>query len=150
MRTAPLALILGAVACLVAIVASRRRGRWRGVLATSAIPEVIDRAAFEQAGLGDAGTPWLIATFTDSACRSCSSTLERLRSLTGPDVGLVEVDTANHRDVHRFYGVDTVPLTLVADTTGAVLAWILGPPTAADITSVRRVVTADGFRPSPE
>ena len=141
MRTAPLALILGAVACLVALVASRRRGRWRGVLATPNIPEVIDRADFEQAGLGDTGAAWLVATFTDRACRSCASTLERLRPLAGGgDVALVEVDAENHRDLHRFYGVDAVPLTLVADTGGAVLAWILGPPTAADIASVRRVV----------
>lgn len=141
MRTAPLALILGAVACLVALVASRRRGRWRGVLATPNIPEMIDRDKFEQAGLVDAATPWLVATFTDSTCRTCTSTLERLGPLAGPDVSLVEVDTANHRDLHRFYSVDAVPLTLVADTTGAVMAWILGPPTTADIASVRRVVT---------
>lgn len=140
MRTAPLALILGAVACLVALVASRRRGRWRGVLATPHIPEVIDRVAFEQAGLGDAGTAWLVATFTDSACGSCASTLERLGVLAGDDVALIEVDATSHRDLHRFYSVDAVPLTLVADTSGAVLAWILGPPTAADIASVRRVV----------
>ena len=141
MRTVPLALILGAVACLVALVASRRRGRWRGVLASPEIPAAIDRAAFEQAGLDASPEAWLVATFTDRACRTCASTLERLGPLAGPGVVLVEVDAARHRALHNAYDVDAVPLTLVAGTDGAVLARILGPPTAADIASVRRVLT---------
>ena len=141
MRTAPLALILGAVACVVALVAARRRGRWRGVLAAPEIPATIDRAAFADAGVGASGQTWLVATFTDRACRSCASTLERLSPLAGPGVALVEIDAARHRSLHNSYNVEAVPLTLVADATGAVLAWILGPPTAADIASVRRVVS---------
>lgn len=141
MRTVPLALILGGVACLVALVASRRRGRWRGVLAAPDIPAQIDRAAFERAGLGAPPGSWLVATFTDRACRTCTSTLERLGPLAGPDVVLVEVDAARHRPLHDAYNVDAVPFTLVADADGAVPAWILGPPTAADIDSVRRILT---------
>ena len=141
MRTAPLALILGAVACLVALVASRRRGRWRGVLAAPDIPSILDRAAFDVAGVGASGKPWLVAVLTDSACGSCSSTLERLGPLAGPTVEVVEVDAARHRNLHDSYGVDAVPFTLVADTDGAVQAWILGPPTAGDIAAVRRALT---------
>ena len=141
MRTAPLALILGAVACVVALLAARRRGRWRGVLAAPEIPATIDRAAFADAGVGASGQTWLVATFTDRACRSCASTLERLSPLAGPGVALVEIDAARHRPLHNSYNVEAVPLTLVADATGAVLAWILGPPTAADIASVRRVIS---------
>lgn len=140
MRTAPLALILGAVACLVALIAARRRGRWRGVLATPDIPATIDHDTFERAGIGASGRGWLVATFTDRTCRTCASALERLEGLAGPDVALVEVDAARHGALHDAYGVDAVPLTLVADGTGAVLAWILGPPTAADIASVGRIL----------
>ncbi len=140
MRTAPLALILGAVATLVALIAARRRGRWRGVLATPDVPATIDHGSFERAGVGASGRTWLVATFTDRTCRTCASTLERLGPLAGPDVALVEVDAARHRSLHDTYSVDAVPLTLVADATGAVLAWILGPPTAADIASVRRIL----------
>lgn len=140
MRTAPLALILGAVACLVALVASRRRGRWRGVLASPDIPSSVDRSAFERAGVGAAGKHWLVAVLTDSACRTCASTLERLEPLAGPAVGLVEVDAGRHPGLHDSYGVDAVPFTLVADGDGAVQAWILGPPTAGDITAVQRVL----------
>ena len=139
MRTAPLALILGAVACLVALVASRRRGRWRGVLASPEIPAAIDLAAFGPLGGKPLGGAWLVATFTDKTCRSCASTMERLAPLGSPQVTLVEVDAASHRELHDRYKVDAVPLTLVADATGAVLAWILGPPTAADIDAVRSV-----------
>lgn len=139
MRTAPLALILGAVACLVALVASRRRGRWRGVLAPPDIPSRIDRGAFARAGLDASRKPWLVAVLTDGTCRTCGSALERLGPLAGPTVGVVEVD-AHHHGLHDAYGVDAVPFTLVADGDGAVQAWILGPPTAGDIDSVRRVV----------
>ncbi len=139
MRTAPLALILGAVACLVALIASRRRGRWRGVLATPDIPTAVDRAAFGPAGGAAAASSWLVATFTDRSCRSCASTVERLSPLAGPDVVVVEVDAARHRDLHDLYRVDAVPFTLVADAAGAVAAWVLGPPTAADIAVVRDV-----------
>lgn len=141
MRTAPLALILGAVACLVALVASRRRGRWRGVLAPPDIPSNIDREAFAQAGIGSPGTPWLVAVLTASACGTCGSTLQRLEPLAGSAVEVVEVDAGRHRQLHDSYGVDAVPFTLVADSDGAVQAWILGPPTAGDIATVRRVVT---------
>ncbi|MDE0195811.1 MAG: hypothetical protein OXP08_09710 [bacterium] len=150
MRTAPLALILGAVACLVALVASRRRGRWRGVLASPDIPSSIDRAAFARAGIGALATPWLVAVLTDSACRTCGSALERLAPLAGPDVDVAEVEAGPHGRLHDSYGVDAVPFTLVADRDGTVQAWILGPPTAADIAAVRRVLAGDGFRPAPE
>ncbi|MCY4630152.1 MAG: hypothetical protein OXE75_04605 [bacterium] len=140
MRTAPLALILGAVACLVALVASRRRGRWRGVLAAPDVPTMLDRAAFDRAGVGASAKPWLVAVLTDSTCGTCSSTLERLEPLAGPTVEIVEVDATRHRGLHDSYGVDAVPFTLVADTDGAVQAWILGPPTAGDIASVQRVL----------
>ena len=142
MRFAPLALILGAVACLVALVASRRRGRWRGVLAPPEIPSMIDRGAFARAGLDASGKPWLVAVLTDGACRTCGSALGRLGPLAGPTVGVVEVD-ADHHGLHDAYGVDAVPFTLVADHDGAVQAWILGPPTAGDIDSVRRVVATE-------
>ena len=140
MRTAPLALILGAVACLVALVASRRRGRWRGVLASPDIPSSLDRSAFERAGVGAAGKHWLVAVLTDGTCRSCGSTLERLEPLAGPAVEVVEVDAGRHPGLHDSYGVDAVPFTLVADGDGAVQAWILGPPTAGDIATVQRVL----------
>ena len=144
MRFAPLALILGAVACLVALVASRRRSRWRGVLATPDIPSALDRDAFDRAGIGAAGKRWLVAVLTDSTCGTCGSALERLEPLAGPSVAVVEVDADGHRVLHDAYGVDAVPFTLVADSDGAVQAWILGPPTAGDIDSVRRVLTEPG------
>lgn len=141
MRFAPLALILGAVACLVALVASRRRSRWRGVLAAPDIPSAVDRAAFVRSGLGDSDSPWLLAVFTDSACRTCGAALERLGPLGGPGVDVVEIDADRHHDLHAAYGVEAVPFTLVADHDGTVQAWILGPPTAADIASVQSVLS---------
>ena len=140
MRFAPLALILGAVACLVALVASRRRSRWRGVLAAPDIPSTLDREAFARADLGGAGKPWLVAVLTDGTCRTCGSALDHLGPLASPTVDVVEVDADGHHELHEAYGVDAVPFTLVADRDGAVQAWILGPPTAGDLASVRRVV----------
>ena len=140
MRFAPLALILGAVACLVALVAARRRGRWRGVLASPDIPSTLDREAFARTDLDASGKPWLVAVLTDRTCRTCNSALDRLGPLAGPTVAVVEVDAERHHELHDAYGVDAVPFTLVADRDGAVQAWILGPPTAGDIASVRRVV----------
>ncbi|MDE0653883.1 MAG: hypothetical protein OXI26_09540 [bacterium] len=128
------------MACLVALVASRRRSRWRGVLASPDIPTALDRAAFARAGVGTSGTPWLVAVLTDGTCRTCGSALERLGPLAGPTVDVEEVDGDRHPGLHDAYGVDAVPFTLVADRDGAVQAWILGPPTAGDIDSVRRVV----------
>ncbi|MCY3925247.1 MAG: thioredoxin family protein [bacterium] len=138
MRFAPLALILGALACLVALLASRRRVRWRGVLAAPDIPSRIDREAF--ARLDASAKPWLVAVLTDSACGTCNSALERLSPVAGPTVEVVEVDADGHRELHDAYGVDAVPFTLVADRDGAVQTWILGPPTPSDIASVQRVV----------
>ncbi len=142
-RFAPLALILGAVACLVALVASRRRGRWRGVLASPDIPISLEREAFVRAGVGEGKKQWLVAVLTESSCRECSSALERLEPLSGADVEVVEVDADRHRQLHDSYGVDAVPFTLVADRHGTVQAWILGPPTARDIASVQRALAPE-------
>ncbi len=96
---------------------------------------------FDHLGTGTHRKPWLVAVLTDSACGTCHSTLERLEPLAGPAVEVVEVDAAGHRQLHDSYGTDAVPFTLVADSDGSVAAWILGPPTAADIAAVRRILT---------
>jgi hypothetical protein len=45
----------------------------------------------------------------------------------------VEVEAVEQRDVHRRYGIDAVPLLLVADAEGVVRGSLVGPALAAEI-----------------
>jgi hypothetical protein len=124
-----LALALVAVAVVVAQVLRRRRpepptqGRWP-------VPTQLDRADFD-----GADKPWLVVVFTSTTCASCAGVIEKARVLESPAVAFQEVPFQARRDLHRRYGVEAVPTTLVVGPEGVVQASFVGTPTAADLWS---------------
>ncbi|MDG1196986.1 MAG: thioredoxin family protein [Actinomycetota bacterium] len=66
-----------------------------------------------------------IIVFTESTCRSCSAVLALLRGPAGANVTVTEVEYGENLDLHRKYGIDTVPTTVLVEGDGNVVeGWI--------------------------
>jgi hypothetical protein len=137
-------LIVGAVvlvAVLVAVVVDRRRPdaptapRW-------AVPTQLDRADFARPA-----APWLVAVFTSATCDACAGTASKAAVLASDDVAVDEVEVGTRADVHRRYGIDAVPMVVVADGEGVVRASFVGPPTATDLWAAVAELRGPGASP---
>lgn len=111
-----------------------------------AVPAQVDRADF-----AGPGAPWLLALFTSETCASCGRAVARARLLQGSDVAYDEVPWQTRRRLHERYGIDTVPLLLVVDRAGVVLASIVGAPVFSDLAAALAAARVPGgFRgPTP-
>jgi hypothetical protein len=48
-------------------------------------------------------------------------------------VAVADVELADEPELHRRYGIDAVPLLVLADAEGVVRASFVGPPSATDL-----------------
>jgi hypothetical protein len=125
-----LALVLVAVAVVVAMVVQRRKPA-PPAGPTWNVPVQLDRADFARP---DAA--WLVVVFTSATCQSCAGVWERAVPLdAGPEgpVAVQQVEVTAEPELHRRYGIDAVPLTLVVDDQGVVVKHFIGPLTATDL-----------------
>lgn len=125
-----LALVLVAVAVVVAVVVQRRKPA-PPAGPTWNVPVQLDRADFARPD-----APWLVVVFTSATCQSCAGVWERAVPLdAGPEgpVAVQQVEVTAEPELHRRYGIDAVPLTLVADEQGVVVKHFIGPLTATDL-----------------
>lgn len=125
-----LALVLVAVAVVVAVLVQRRKPAPPAGPAWN-VPVQLDRADFARPD-----APWLVVVFTSATCQSCAGVWERAVPLdAGPEgpVAVQQVEVTAEPELHRRYGIDAVPLTLVADSQGVVVEHFIGPLTATDL-----------------
>ena len=95
------------------------------------IPVQLDRRDFLRPD-----APWLVAVFTSSSCDACAGVWSKAVHLdAGPDgpVCAQELEAIADAEIHRRYGIDAVPLILIADADGVVHRHFLGPVTATDL-----------------
>ena len=116
-----------AVAVAVAVVLQRRRPDAPTQPAWT-VPAQLDRRDFDRPE-----ADWLVAVFTSATCDACADTVAKARALASPSVVVEEVELVEHGDLHRRYGIDAVPLLLLADGEGVVRASFVGPPSATDL-----------------
>lgn len=124
-----LLLVLGgvAVSLLVASLLSRRQ-RPAPAANTHTAPRQLDRSDFD-----GQDRRWLVAVFTASSCATCAGVMERAMPLAGSQVCVQELELDADAALHERYGVDAVPLLLIADQNGAVQRALFGPAAAADL-----------------
>lgn len=122
-----IAVVLVAVVGLVAFVAQRRRPD-APTQREFTIPDQLDRADFPRPD-----APWLVAVFTSASCSTCAGVWERARHLDSDVVAVCDLEVGAARAVHERYGIDAVPLVLVADAEGVVRRSFIGPLTATDL-----------------
>ncbi len=128
MTTALIAVGLALVAVAVAALLARRRPRPMAPPPNWHVPTSIDRRDFPRPE-----APWLVLAFTSATCQTCAAAWTRVRPLGSDDVAVAEVESQRDARLHERYGIDAVPLVLVADAQGAVQAHYLGPFTATDL-----------------
>lgn len=99
------------------------------VAAAGTIPTHLQRQDFVGADVA-----WLIVEFSSATCLACADVWARVEGFESPTVAIANVSYQTDEALHRTYGIDSVPTTVVVDAEGAVRAGYLGPlsPTAVD------------------
>lgn len=121
-------LVLGAVAVGVAAFLRRRDRPAPEQGPSYAVPSQLDRGDFVRPE-----APWLVVVFSSATCLACQGTWEKALLLESDEVATQEVEAVADKDLHQRYGVDAVPLVVVADAGGVVRRSFVGPPTATDL-----------------
>jgi hypothetical protein len=138
--------VAAVVALVVVAVAVVLRRRTRPDRPTQprrpSVPAQLDRNDFERSD-----APWLVVVFGSATCLSCSDTQAKAAHLASTTVAVADVDAAVHPDLHRRYGIDAVPVVVVADADGVVRASFVGPPSAADLWATMAELREPGSAP---
>ena len=121
-------LVLVLVAVAVAEVIRRRTAQPAPVRTGTLAPGQLDRGDFARPD-----AEWLVVLFSSDTCLSCGGAWEKVELLESGAVAVERVSFQADRERHERYGVDAVPLVLVADVEGVVQATFVGPPSAADL-----------------
>jgi hypothetical protein len=106
------------------------------------VPAQLDRADFDRPD-----ADWLVAVFTSATCTSCRSTWDKARHLASAAVAVQDLEVTMDKALHDRYGIEAVPMVLVADRDGVVQASFLGPPTATDLWASLAELRAPGSVP---
>jgi hypothetical protein len=137
------ALIAVAVAAIAAVIATVITRRTRVDAPTQpesyAVPAMLDRADFDRPE-----APWLVAVFSSSTCLSCQDAWDRARHLESGEVAVEEIEAIARKDLHERYGIDAVPMIVVADDEGVTRASFVGVPSTADLWAALAELRAPG------
>jgi Thioredoxin. len=123
-----IALILVLVAVAVARALERRRRPDPPARGTYPIPAQLDRSDFPRPE-----APVLMVLFSSAACDGCGSMAAKVAALESDDVATCEVEYGARADLHRRYGVEGVPMVVVADAEGVVTAGFVGSVPSSDL-----------------
>jgi hypothetical protein len=140
-----LAAALIAIAAAVAFVLERRRRTEAPTQSHWSVPTQLDRADFECPE-----SDWLVVVFTSETCDSCARAKEKAAVLASASVAVQDVPYLARKDLHTRYGVEVVPMILVAGPDGVVGAAFVGVPTATDLWAAVAEVREPGSSPEPD
>jgi len=143
MAQALVAVAVVAVAIGVGLVLRRRQVVAAPTQPRLAVPSQLDRADFA------ATQPWLVAVFSSASCHTCADVVRKAEVLASPEVGVVDVEFSANRDLHRKYGIDAVPILVLADAEGVVRRSFTGPLTATDLWAAVADARQPGSTPEP-
>ena len=139
-----LALVLAGGAAVVAAVLRRRQRMAPPTQPTFLAPAQLDRADFARPE-----APFLVVVFTSSTCHSCAAMADKARVLASDQVAVDVMEVTEHPEVHRRYGIDAVPMVVVADGAGVVGASFVGPASATDLWAAVAELRHPGSSPEP-
>lgn len=140
-------MILAAGLIVVAVVVAAILNRRRPEPPTQdrvAIPAQLDRADFP-----GAEAPWLLVVWTSATCDSCARATAKAALLESSQVAYVEIPWQERRDLHDRYGIDTVPLIVLADAEGVVQVSFVGTPNFTDLVGAVAEAREPGSTPEP-
>jgi len=140
-----LAVVLAVAAVAVAAVLRRRQRPAPPTQPRYRVPEQLDRSDFARPD-----APFLVAVFTSATCRSCAAMADKAAVLASPQVAVDVLEAAEQPALHRKYGIDAVPMVVVADARGVVGASFIGPASATDLWAAVAEVREPGTSPEPD
>ena len=120
--------IVCAVAVVVALAARRRPSHAPVQPSAFSAPTQLDRNDFPRAD-----APWVVVVFTSSTCESCSAVSSTASVLDSDAVAVVEVEVGKRPDLHERYGIEAVPICVVADAEGATRISYIGSVSATHL-----------------
>ena len=133
-----LAIAIVVVAGIVSLIASRRRRPDAPTQAPYQSPQQLDRADFAHRE-----SEWLLVAFTSATCHTCADVVAKAEVLASDDVAVDHAEWQTRRDVHDRYGIDGVPLLVIADRDGVVRRSFAGPVSATDLWAAVAAARAD-------
>lgn len=122
------AVVLLGGAALAAAAVSRRTRVAPPVATRRGVPAQLRRDDFPRSD-----APWIAILFSSSTCASCGPTADKVRALASDDVAIAVIEFTEHRALHERYGIDAVPLVVIADRDGVTRASFAGAVSAADL-----------------
>ena len=123
-----LAAALAIVAVVVAAIARHRSSPEAPSQPAWAAPAQLDRADFDRPD-----APQLVVVFSSATCSTCASMVTKAEALSSASVVVQEVEVTARPELHQRYGIDAVPITVVADVEGVVRASFVGPASAEEL-----------------
>jgi hypothetical protein len=123
-----LAVVLVVVAALVAWLLERRRKPSAPTRDTATIPAQLDRRDFPRPD-----APWLVVLWSSRTCESCQGLFEKIEPLASADVAVAEIEYQAETELHRRYGIDAAPITLIVDHEGVTRGSFAGSFGATDL-----------------
>lgn len=139
------AVVVGAILVLVAQQINNRRKPDPPTQQTWTVPQQLDRNDFVLPTV-----PWLVVVFTSATCSTCAKVTGIAKVLGSTAVAVDVIDYQTQPDVHKRYGIDAVPTTVIADVEGVVVKSFVGPTTATDLWAAVAEAREPGSTPPPE
>ena len=109
------------------------------------IPAQLDRDDFPSPA-----APWLLVVWTSETCESCARVTAKARLLESDAVAYAEIPWQQRRDLHERYGVEDVPLVVLADHEGVVQVAFVGAPNFTDLVGAVAEAREPGSTPEPD
>ena len=136
----------GVVGCAVALgmVLRRRQTVAMPTQPSLEVPTQLDRSDFP-----DTAAPWLVVVFPSASCNACGDVLRKAQVMSSAEVSVVDIEFAQHRELHKKYGIEAVPLVAIADAQGVVRRGFAGPVTATDLWAAVAEAREPGSSPEP-
>ena len=133
-----IAAVLAAVVSFVAWFVDRRRTSHPLAVRRGVLPTQIPAA---EVGL-DSGPA--IIVFTELTCLSCRDSIRVVRGSAGAGLPVADVEYGAQPQLHKRFGIDTVPTTVVVDKEGSVVAGWTGRIDLSELTvALAQVVQSD-------
>jgi hypothetical protein len=137
-----LVVVLVAVAAVVAWVVRRRTAPDPPTQSSWSVPSQLDRDDFERPD-----APWIVVVFGSATCLSCQGTWAKVEQLESDHVAVQDVEAVERKDLHTKYRIDAVPMLVVANADGVVVASFIGEPSTADLWAAVAEVREPGSTP---
>ena len=123
-----IALVVVVVAVLIARALERRRRPDPPARGNYSVPAQLDRDDFPRPE-----APVLMVLFSSAACDGCGPMAAKVAALESEAVATCEVEYSARGDLHRRYGIEGVPMVVVADADGVVTAGFVGTVTTSEL-----------------